>query len=253
MALKIKIGASEFEKLSDDVKKEYKKTGDDYTLDLTDYEDPAEIRRARDAANQERNEAKRAAAAEKTRADKLQTDYDALKGAADQKTQDIANLTTEWQGKVTAAENSAKEKLDAIKSNISKDKAGSAAFELAQKIAKAPKLLAPEIAKRLQVTVDDEFNTSTVILGKDGKPCAMSMDDLQKEFFTNPDYADIMIGTRGSGGGGAPSPGPGGGAPRFGNPGHSPKLRDGSPDLSKMDAASLAAHVRDNKVGRPDA
>ena len=46
-----------------------------------------------------------------------------------------------------------------------------------------------------------EGQIKTRILDKDGNPTAQTFDDLEKEFLANKDFAPILVGSKGSGGG----------------------------------------------------
>ncbi len=246
MALKIKIGQSAYDALSDAVKKEYKKNGDDYQLDVEGYEDAAEIKRARDAANTERNEAKRERDEAKARAEAAEAKAATLEA----KNVDIANAIKETETKVTATLTKKHEteladrdgKLAKATGSIVNSKRDAQAMAIAERISTAPKLLAPIIAQRLQVDLSDDYVADLKILSADGKATASTIDDLAKEFQTNKEFASVMKASNGSGGGGAPRAPSGGGAPRPGSPPPSPGRA--ADDLTKMSGKDLAAIIR---------
>lgn len=243
MALKLKLGKSDFEKLSADVKKEYKADGDDYVLDLEGYEDPAALKAARDHEKAEGAAAKRAAAAEKTRADAAEAKAAALESKDVDKAKAIADTEKVWKERLESELGAEKGKTEKAVGSIKSRLANSKALEIATKISHTPALLAPEIAKRIEVELGDDYEP--VIRFKDaaGKISASTAEDVQKEFFTNKTYSGIMIASKGSGGGSAPRVGPGGGsAPRDNNP---PNSQDGKPvDLSKLAPKELAEQMR---------
>lgn len=239
MALKFKIGKSAYDALPDDVKKEYKATGDDYTLDLDGYEDPAELRRARDREKEAAADAKREAAAEKRRADAAEGKVTDLEKSGKSVDDAVKAKETELTTKHEAEKTALTTKLEGLSKSVINSTKNSLASGLANKISTSPDLLADKLAARIDVEIDE--NTHEVkhyIIGTDGKRSASTMADLEKEALKNPSWAPILRGTRGNGGGGAP-PSPGGsGAPRS-------QQTPGTPpdDLTKLSPQDFAARI----------
>jgi hypothetical protein len=69
----------------------------------------------------------------------------------------------------------------------------------------------PHIAARLKIEVENGEHVVKV-LGKDGKPSALTVDDLKKEVLQDKTFSGILVGSRASGGGASGGQG-GGGAP----------------------------------------
>lgn len=89
------------------------------------------------------------------------------------------------------------EKLTAELTRVSVD---SIAQSLAAKT-KSPELMLPHIKSRLQAEIDEaSLSVKTVILDKDGKPSALTPDDLYKEFAANPVFAPVMSASQARGG-----------------------------------------------------
>lgn len=192
MALKRKISKETYEKLSDEMKTIYSASGSDYVLDA---EDAEELKNAKDR--------------EKQRAKELQTQIDELQSKLDEiedskqkeqakKNGDIAALEKSWKEKADkereplVAENN-KLRAAAVKSLVD----GTAGI-IAQEIATVPSLMARAIKDRL--TVDFEGDEPTLrVLGADGKPSALTIEDLKKEFVANKDYSAIIVGSKASG------------------------------------------------------
>lgn len=233
MALKRLITKDEHAKLSDALKGEYKAEGDgaNFVLDLTDYEDPVALKRAKDHEKTQRQAAEKAAkeAADalalitKERDDMLagsipKADADKLRLSYDKK---IADLT-ESHTKAIGARDGQLQTL--LVDNV--------AIGLASKISNSPKVILPHIKARLKVeqTADGQFVTR--VLDGTGAPSAFTVDDLEKEILANKEFAPILTGSKGSGGG-AGGAGGGGGA--------SKKL-----DFAKATPKEIAAHIRDN-------
>lgn len=239
MALKMTISPSQYEGLPADVKKEYKASGSDYKLDLDGYEDPAELRRARDREKEEAAEAKRALAAEKAARTDAEKKARELEQAGKSVDDAVKAKETEWQTKFDKETGELKTKLDGLtNATISSHKA-SVADAIAAELSTVPKLLSNELQKRLEVEIDPNTNIPKLhILDGDGKRTSWTPEDLKKDVLKNKDYAPILRGTKASGGGGAPPATGGGGAPRqITNPGAT------APDLSKMDPAELVQMI----------
>lgn len=246
MALHLKIGTTAFEKLPADVKKEYKKEGEEYVLDLDGYEDPVALRNARDHEKTQAADAKRDAAKEKARADAAERKLSDLGDVDKSKEDAVAAARLEVETRLGADLTKATETLDKLRTSTIDQAKTAAAMAIANKISTSPSLLGPRVLDRIEVTLGDDFKPTVQFKDKAGKVAALSAEDIEKEFSTNPEFAPIIKASGGSGGGGAPRVPGGGGAPR---PGSNPPIAsDGKPaDLSKMAPAELAQHIRASK------
>ena len=247
MALDMKIGNSAYESLPADVKKEYVKDGSDYRLDVKGYEDPAELRRARDAANQERNDAKRERDAHKADLDKANTKIGDLEKGGGKVDDAVKAKDTEWQKKYDTDLAAKDTTITGLRNSRINDKKTELATTLANKLSNSPSLLVDHLAKRINVEINEDGSLKHSILDSAGKPSAGTMEDLEKEALKNKEWAPIMRGTKANGGGGAlPVPG-GGGAPRSDVP-----HRPGTPEnnLATMDPVVLAAQIRERREQR---
>ena len=79
----------------------------------------------------------------------------------------------------------------------------------------------------------------TRVLDKDGKPSAMTVEELAAEFVANKDFSAIITASKASGGAGKPSNNNGGGAPN---------QSDKPADLASMNPAQLAEHIKASKA-----
>ena len=234
MAVKRKISKAEYEALSDDKKEFYIENKDrkgEYVLDMDadfnkELTDAHERVKSENASLKAKNEELTAELA--TEKDKKQPkdgsvtkeDHEAMKNSYEKKLSDAAKAS----GEVVAK----KDKF--IKNSLIDAKA----LELATKISKAPKLMLPHIKARLSADLDGD-DPKTVVLDADGKPSAYTLEDLAQEFVANKDFADIVIGSKASGGN-APSGG-GGNAPNGNPPNRSASLTD-------LPADQLVAHIK---------
>ena len=203
MAVKRKISKAEYEALSDDKKEFYIENKDrkgEYVLDMDadfnkELTDAHERVKSENASLKAKNEELTAELA--TEKDKKQPkdgsvtkeDHEAMKNSYEKKLSDAAKAS----GEVVAK----KDKF--IKNSLIDAKA----LELATKISKAPKLMLPHIKARLSADLDGD-DPKTVVLDADGKPSAYTLEDLAQEFVANKDFADIVIGSKASGGNASP-------------------------------------------------
>lgn len=240
MAMKKKITKAEHDALSDEFKAEYKKAGKDFVLDVDDDDgdgDTGELRRANDRLKQEAKDAKKEAAEAKRKLAEIDGD-DARKSG------DITKIEASWQKKVDDEKAASVEALSKLQTAIKKERIETTALNIAKEISKSPKALARVLADRITVDFEGDEPT-TVILDKNGKPSRMSVDDLKKEVSADPDFKDIIVASKASGGG----------APQSGNPGkpgeagnsQTKTTSDPPVQLHKLSPQELAAHIKAKK------
>jgi hypothetical protein len=231
MALKLKITKAEYEKLSDAKKEEYLIEADgSYKLDLEGEEDNGPLKRA---LERERESAKTS----KTRLAEIEAELDAMRTESATKNKDVDTLNKQFEKKLGETTAQYNERLAKRDSFIQATLIDSVASKVASKISLAPALLLPHLKARMQVNFDGDEPT-TVILGTDGKPSKMTIDELQAEFVANRDFSAIIKASNASGG--ASSGKSGGGAPK--------PSSNNTADLSKMSPADLAAHLESSKT-----
>lgn len=125
-------------------------------------------------------------------------DVEAIRKSYDAK---IAKMQEEYEGRVTG-----------LTGQLHGLTVGQTATALAAELAipgSAPVLL-PHIKSRLGMEMRDGVPT-TVVLGADGKPSAMTIEELKAELTSNPAFAPIIAASKAAGGG-ASGGGKGGGA-----------------------------------------
>jgi hypothetical protein len=239
MALRFKIDKAAYDKLPDDIKKEYKADGDGFKLDVDEQEIAGEALNARDNMKKERDEAKKAAdeaakklADETARAEKAEKD---AKSANEKIGKDIQELDAKYKERIETAEkqrDEANAKFDNFQIDAHKK---TVVDRLAGEISTSPSLIAQVIAPRISVELVDGKPIERV-LDADGKPSAQSLNDLRKEIVDNKEYAPI-IKVSDAKGGGAPESKGGGGAPQ-----DTPNNQQ-QQDVSRLSTADLRARV----------
>lgn len=233
MALKKKLTKEEHAKLSDALKAEYIEDGDGFRLDVDGDEDTGALKRAKDREAQLRKDAEKEARELRERLESIEGDDARKKG-------DIATLEKSWQKKLDDANAASQAKIDKLTSHTTKSLVDNVALSIATKISNAPAIILPHIRARLQANFDGDEPT-TVVLGKDGKASAMTVDELSAEFVANKDFSAIITASKASGGAGKPSQN-GGGAPKINGQSDKPA------DLSKMNPTDLVAHLKEAKA-----
>lgn len=228
MALKRKISKEEYEKLPESLATEYIEDGEGYRLDV-DGDDNGALKRAKDRESQLRKDAEK-------RLKELEDKLSSIEGDDARKKGDIATLEKAWQKKIEDAETAAKLKIDKLADYTKKSLVDVVATSIAAKISTSPALMLPHIKQRLQADLEGEA-PKTVVLDKDGKPSAMTIDELSNEFVANKDFSAIIIGSKASGSAGDKT--------RKAS-GHQNGAND-KIDLSKMNPKDLADHIKSQK------
>lgn len=231
MALKKKLTKEEYAKLSDHIKAEYIEDGDGFRLDIDGDEDTGALKRAKDREAQLRREAE-----QKLR--EAQEQLDALGNDDARKKGDIQTLEKSWQKKLEDQKTEYEGKLGKLTSHTKTQLVDNVAQQIASKISNAPALLLPHIKARLAADFEGDAPI-TRILDKDGKPSAMTVEELSAEFVANKDFSAIITASKASGGAGKSSNSNGGGAA---------SNSDKPADLASMNPAQLAEHIKASKA-----
>ena len=231
MALKKKLTKEEHSKLSDHLKAEYIEDGDGFRLDIDGDEDTGALKRAKDREAQLRREAE-------TKLREAQEQLDALGNDDARKKGDIQTLEKSWQKKLEDQKSEYEGKVSKLTAHTTKTLVDNVATQIATKISNAPALLLPHIKSRLQADFEGDAPV-TRILDKDGKPSAMTVEELAAEFVANKDFSAIITASKASGGAGRSSNQNGGGAAN---------QSDKPADLASMNPAQLAEHIKASKA-----
>lgn len=232
MKLKRKIDKATFDALSDEHKGFYaenKSRRGEYLLDFED-DDDNPLKTAYERTKAEKDAMAGQLTELQAKIAELEKKPDSKKN--DKDIADLKALETSYEAKITALTADLTGKLNSKDNYIKKVLADTKAAEIATRISKTPKLLQRALRDRLEVDFTGDEPTLKV-LDDQGKPSAFSLDDLEKEFVANPDYAAIIIGSKATGGDADKRPG-GAGDARF---------ADKTPLLSAMPVADLKAHM----------
>jgi hypothetical protein len=186
-----------------------------FHLSLED-DDGEELRRAKEHEKGLRQIAERERDDARTALTTTQTELDTLKANAPKDVQTLREtLTSEYEGKINKLKTDHSKELEGLTGTIKQIFVHDVASGIAKDIAideGAAELLTDAIARRLTVEMVDG-KPLTRVVSADGKPSAMTPDELKKEYFTNERFAGIMRASDASGGG-ASGGGRGAGGPK---------------------------------------
>ncbi|WP_348720372.1 hypothetical protein [uncultured Alcanivorax sp.] len=142
----------------------------------------------------------------------LQDQMASLNDDKHRKAGDVEALEKSWQEKLAKREGELNSELEQHKGWLKEQMVTGVASSIAAEIAVqgSAKALQPHLTSRLSMEVRDGKPT-TVVLDAQGKPSAMTVDELKAEFTNDPAFAPLIVGSKASGGG-ASGGGNGGGA-----------------------------------------
>lgn len=132
--------------------------------------------------------------------------------AAAKKSGDVESLEKSWQQKLSARESELQASIDQLTGHVQGLTVGQTASRIASELAVpgSARVLEPHIRSRLGFDLRDGKPT-VVVLDKDGKPSAATVEELAKEVAADAAFAPLIIASQASGGGASGS-GKGGGA-----------------------------------------
>lgn len=198
--MKYKITKAEYDALSDMQKGLYKAgDNDSFTLSVEGMPEPEDV-----SGLKEQN-AKLLAEKKDALAKQNAADAAAKKAAEDaaRASGDVAALDASWKAKFEEQAAQYEGRVKTLSGTVSELTVGSTAKDIAAKVfGKNAPLMMPHVLQRL--ALEEVDGKHVVRVTKDGKPTASTLDELQKEFTNNPEYASVVIGTKA---GGAPQGG----------------------------------------------
>lgn len=186
----MKLTKEQYDALPDGVKAMFEAEGDGYRQKAVS--DPSdELKRAKDREVQARKDAEANANALQKKLDELDTNDARKRG-------DIDTLEKSWNDKYTTLTDEFNSKIAKKDAFIQDTLVNSVASTLAGKISTSPALILPHIKARLAADLDGD-NPATKVLDANGAISAFTLDDLEKEFVANKDFASIIVGSKATG------------------------------------------------------
>lgn len=194
--------------LDDGVKELYTEKDGKFVLGVDGLPEPEDVSGLKAKLEQLMDEKK--AAARKTK--EAEDAAEAARLEAAKKSGDTEALEKSWSEKLSARESELQAQIDELSGTVTNLTSGQTATKLASEIALqgSADVLLPHIQGRLKTEYKDG-QARTVVLDKDGKPSALTVDELKAEFQNNPAFAPLIVGSKATGGG-ANSGNHGGGA-----------------------------------------
>lgn len=177
-----------------------------FRLKVDGIEDTAGLKKQRDELLNEKKEAQRKAKEAEELARKAAEE-------AARKAGDTEALDKSWNQKHSEAIAAKEAELAGLRGTLNTLLVDNVATNLANELAVqgSAALLMPHIKGRLAVEIRDG-QPKTVVIGQDGKPSALTIDELKAEFANNAAFAPVIAGSKATGGGASGANGRGGGA-----------------------------------------
>jgi hypothetical protein len=195
MALKYKLET--LDGVDEAVKGMYTKQGDVYVLaidGLPKSEDTSGLKAKVDELLAEKK-------TEKEKREKAEVDAQKSAEEKARKDGDIEALEKSWSAKYSARETELAGQIDAMKGSVNSMTVDSVASRLASELALpgSAEVMEDHFRKRLSSELRDGQYV-TVVKDKDGRPSALTIDDLKTEFTNNAAFAPVLVGSKASGG-----------------------------------------------------
>lgn len=196
--MKYKVNKDEYAKLTEDQRKLYKVDGEDFVLSVEGMPEIPDVSGLK-AKNEELLAEKKAQQEAATKAAEEAAAAKAAKDLADaNKAGDIDAINKSWQEKYDTLDGQYK----GLQGSMAESASESVAVKMASSIAVKGQdsLLLPHIQSRLAAEVVDG-RAVVKVLGSDGKPSALTVDELKTEFQNNAAFASVIVGSKARGGG----------------------------------------------------
>lgn len=239
MSLRQKLTKDEFDGLDEMLKAHYKDAGNG--VFLLDFEGANDLSRAMNAEKLRADRAEARANEIAAQVTALQTQVDEAATTAANKDKDIPALNASWQVKLDAAIKKGKDAVENLQRQFRQLLVHSNAEAIAARISDSPKILLPHIENLLDVDFTGDMPRPVVLDATTRKPSALTLEELEKSFVDNADFASIVRGSGASGGGASSDANGGaGGGTRNSNGGGASKK------ISEMSDADRTAFAKRN-------
>lgn len=194
--MQYKVTREEFTKLDESVQALYKQDGEEFVLSvegMPEIEDVSGLKAKVEELLAEKKDAKASADA----ATRAAAEAKAAKELAEaNKTGDIDAINASWAEKYGKLE----DVVTSLNGTIAKITSGAAATKMASELALTgqSEVLMPHIERRLATEMVDGV-PRVVVKGVDGKPSALTVEELQTEFKNNEAFASVIVGSKARG------------------------------------------------------
>lgn len=197
MALKRTLTAEQHAALPADFQKEYKAAGANFVLDV-EGDDGTDWKKKRDIEAEHRTKAE-------AKAQQFQNELDEMRRGNIPKA-DVDALENSYKARQTEDANKHKTEVEALTNALGSAALDSIVTGVTTELFTVPTIMDNQVRSRLKVELVDH-KAVVRVLDRDGKPSAMNVDDLKKEFIADAKLAPVLIGSKanGSGAGGSGS------------------------------------------------
>jgi chromosome segregation ATPase len=140
----------------------------------------------------------------KTAKQKAREREEAAQTASDEaarKSGDVEALENSWKTKYSDLETKLNSEIELMTSAASKEKKTAIATSIAAELSDYADAIMPHINKRIASERQEDGSFKTVILDNEGRPSALTIDELKKDIESNPMLAPLIKGTQANGGG----------------------------------------------------
>ena len=206
----MKITKAQFDAFPKELQKHFKQVeGDEDNFDNGE-EEATSLKTARDRERDAAKKLREDKVALETRITELEDQVEEGAGSKHSKDEEVQRVKDKAARDLAKVKLDAQTKTDKLMAQLRKTHVDNVAQQIATEISTVPDLMKSEIARMLAVNLDGD-EPSTEVLGPDGKPTARTLQELKQDFLSNPKFAAILVGSKGSGSG-AGGGGGGGGA-----------------------------------------
>lgn len=184
-----------------------------YRLQVEGLDDLDKLKKKKDIEAEHRTKAENKARELEEQLNKLQGQFDQQNDDKHRNNGDIEALDKSWQEKLSKREAELQGQIESLTGAMTATTVDSVAQSIAAELAVegSSKVLLPHIKSRLAAEQrDGKF--VTVVKDADGKPSALTLDELKQEFANDAAFSHVVVGSKASGGGANGGNNNGGGA-----------------------------------------
>ena len=210
----LKLRIKSLDDVDESLQSLYKADGDEFVLKVDGLPDVSKLKSAKDHEVDERKRIKKEYSELNAKYEALEAEVEANKDENSRGKGDTEALDKSWRAKVQKLEDTHAAKVKSLEGNLNSILVDNKALEIASEISVkgSESVLMPHIKSRLAVEeIDGKF--VTVVKDAEGKPSALTLDELKAEINSNTGFAPILAGSQASGGSAVISHESGGGAP----------------------------------------
>jgi hypothetical protein len=228
----LKLQVEKLDDVDENLRSLYEEKEGKFSLKVDGLEDTGALKRAKEHEKSLRQAAEKSAREEREAREALDKKIEELQGKKHKDNGDIEALEKSWGDKLAKEKAKDAEEISRRDGWLRELTVNSSAQGLAAELAVegSSKALLPHIQARLAMEMRDGRPVA-VVLGLDGKPSALTIEDLKNEFINDAAFAPLIVGTKAAGAGS--NGGKGGGA-------------TSSVDPSKMTTAEKSAYISKN-------